>query len=153
MASETPQSESDDYALRLEHLHRDRQNLATRLGGQRWLGPGLGLVAAVVVAGPAVPDETWRSIVLVTALVASIALLFRYRRTTGIKLSRVGARAAVIYVAGLGVSLVLLSVSYGLAASGLSWWITASAVTAFVLVTWLVRLWVAAVGDHMSHGF
>lgn len=153
MASETPRFESDEQALRLEHLRTDRQNLATRLSEPRWLGPGLGLVAAAVVASPAVPDDTWRDTVLVTALAASIALLSRYHRTTGIKLSRVGARAAALYGGALGVSLVLLSVSYGLAAGGLPWWITASAVTAFVLVTWLARLFVAAVGDHMSHGF
>lgn len=153
MASETSQSESENHALGFEHLHRDRQTLAARLGRQRWVGPGLGLVAAVFVASPAGPDDTWRRAIFVAALLASIVLVDRYRRTTGIKLSRVGARATVIYVAALGVSLVLLSVSYGLAASGLSWWITASAVTAFVVVTWLVRLFVAAVADHLSHGF
>lgn len=153
MESKTQQFPSDDQTHKhLDILRSDRHDLAARLDGPRWLGPGLGVVVAAFVASPVVPDESWRNTVFLLALAASIALLASYRRATGIKLSRVGPRASLIYAVAAGLTLLLLSVSYGLAAGGLSWWVSASAVAAFLLVTWLVRLFISAARDHLHHG-
>lgn len=136
----------------MQLLHGDRDALAARLQGRRWLSVGLGLVAAAVVASPVLPEGPMRTSLLVAAMVAGVALPSRYHQVTGVQLSRVGARAALVYAAGLAVSMVLLSVSYGLASFGLVWWVAATAVLAFVLVTLLVDQFVSAAADHLRHG-
>lgn len=152
MANDTHALQSEDHEQRLADLRADRQNLATKMGGPGWLAPGLGLVAAIVVAGPAAGDGQWRNIMLAGAMAAGIVLTSSFHSRTGIKPSRVGMRAAGIYAGALGLTLVLLSVSFGLAAGGMNWWIAVTALVALVLVTWLVQLFVAATRDHLSHG-
>lgn len=152
MESETSRFESGAIDEQLARLRSDREAVAARLVRARWFAPGMGAVAAVFVASPAIPDGVGRNSVFVTCLAASIALLSVYHARTGVKLSRVGARAALIYAGALAAELVLLSVSYGLAGGGLVWWIAASAGAAFLLITWLVAMFIAAVGEHVSHG-
>lgn len=152
MASETPQFGPADVKQRLEHLRSDRVAMATRLSRARWLPPGIGAVAGAYVAGPLIPNETWRNALLVLTLVATIAMLSAYHRTTGIKPSKVGLRAAMIVAAALGVSLLLLSVSFGLVAGELPWWVTASSAVTFIVVTWLARMFITAASEHISHG-
>lgn len=152
MATENGGPRPQGDVLQLERLRSDRRTLAARLERPRWFAPGLGLVVAAVVAVPVVPDGPWRDAVLVAALAAGIALTSLYHRSTGIRTSRVGARAAVIYAWVVGVMLLLLSVSFGLAAEHLRGWIAATTVTAFVVVTWLVRAFVTATRERLSHG-
>ncbi len=152
MASNHSQFESDDRDRLIEDLHSDRQRMAARLSAPRWVAPGFGLVAAAYVTTAAMPSDTWRDGVFVAAVAASLVMLSVYRSTTGIKLSRLGARAVVILLCAVGVTLLMLSVSYGLAAGGLTWWITASTLITFVAVTWFAKMFTAAASKHVSHG-
>ncbi len=153
MASDRPPRSSHDSALRaLDDLRADRARLAGRLRPPRWLAAGFGLVAAAFIATPAVPEGAWRNTALFTVLVAWVALSFAAHHTTGIKLSRVGPRASLVTAAGLVATLLLLSVSYGLAAGALHGWIAGCALVGFLLVTYLVGRFLAAVRGHLSHG-
>lgn len=98
------------------------------------------------------PSDFWRDAVFVAAVAASLAMLSAYRSTTGIKLSSLGARAVVILLCAVGVTLFMLSVSYGLAASPFIWWISASTLLTFVAVMWLAKKFIGAVSEHVNHG-
>lgn len=152
MASNSSSFESVDHDQLLEELRSDRQAMATRLSGPRWLASGFGVMAAAYVATAAMPSAAWRDAVFVAAVAATLLMLSAYRRTTGIKLSRIGARAVVILLCATGVTLLMLSVSYGLAASGLNWWVAASTLVTFIAVTWFAKLFIAAASKHVRHG-
>lgn len=152
MASNNSRFESAEHDKLLEDLRSDRQAMATRLSAPRWLAPGFGAVAAAYVATTAVPSDPWRDAILVAAFAATLVMLSAYRSTTGIKLSRIGARAIVILLGALGVTLFILSVSYGLVAGGLTWWVSASTLITFVVVAWFAKMFIAAAGEHVSHG-
>lgn len=152
MASDTERLDTDEHQRRLATLRADRRALAARLGNPRWLHRGFGTLAAAFVASPAIPDGVWRTIVLLAVLTASLSLLSAYRRTTGARLSRLGPSAATYFAAVCAVSLVMVSVSFGLTAGGLSWWITASAAITALIVERLVRRFVHAAHDHLDHG-
>lgn len=79
-------------------------------------------------------------------------MLTAYRKTTGIKLSRLGARATVMLLCAVGVSLLMLSVSYGLVASAFTWWVTATILVTFLAVTWLAKLFIRTASEHVNHG-
>lgn len=151
MESETPSPPTAGAHQVLDALDSDRETLARLVRAPRWLAPGIGLVAAAVVAVPALPPGVSHTPVLVGALLAALALLSGYRRSIGIKLARAGAWAWMTYALAVGISLLLLSVSYGLAAADLHGWIAACAAAGFVLVAWLVRLFVAAARDRLRH--
>ncbi len=152
MASESSRFESHDHKELLEDLRVDRRAMATQLSGPRWLAPGFGVVAAAYVATAAILSDPWRDAVFVAAVAASLVMLSAYRRTTGIKLSRIGVRAVFILLCAMGVTLLLLSVSFGLAASGLTWWITASTLITFIAVTWLTKRFIAAASERVNRG-
>jgi hypothetical protein len=142
----------DAAVQQLDSLRTDRANLAERLQSPRWLAPGFGLVAAAYTAIPSFADDQGRRAAFIAALVASIALVSGYRRATGIKLTRVGVRARTLAALAVLASLVLLSVSYGLAAAGLHWWIALSAAAGFALVSRLAAMFTAAARDRLRHG-
>lgn len=79
-------------------------------------------------------------------------MLTAYRKTTGVKLSRLGARATVILLCAVGVSLLMLSVSYGLIASPFTWWVSVSILVTFLAVTWLAKLFIRAASERVNHG-
>ncbi len=85
-------------------------------------------------------------------LAATLVMLYAYRRTTGIKLSRLGVRAVVIFLCATGATLFMLSVSYGLAASSLTWWVAAPTLITFVVVTWFAKMFISAAGERVSNG-
>ncbi len=152
MASDFRELDTTGRPTEHSELQDDRIELAKRLGRPVWLSPGFGAVAAAYVASPAIPDGTWRDLVLPGAVVATVALLTAYQRTTGIKLSSVGWRAGWYFGGAVAFSLTMLSVSFGLDASGFAWWIAAPVAATFVVVAWLVGLLVAAARDHISRG-
>lgn len=135
----------------LAELDADRRDLAGRLEGHPWLAVGFGLVAAAYVAAPAVPAGGPRTAVLVGALVASVLLLARYRRETGVRLAGLGGRAVGVLAATVALTLGLLSVSFGLAAADLRGWIALCAGVAFAVVRRLVVAFVRAVAGHLAH--
>lgn len=126
--------------------------MATRLSGPAWLAPGFGLVAAAYVATAAITSDPWRDAVLMAAVAATFAMLAAYRKTTGVKLSRLGVRATVILLCAMGVSLLMLSVSYGLVASPFLWWVSATILVTFLAVTWLAKLFIRAASERVIHG-
>lgn len=152
MANETSSFQSNDHDQLLQDLRSDRQGMAARLSGPWWLAPGFGLVAAAYVATAIVPSGPWRDAVLIAAVAATIAILSAYRTTTGIKLSRLGGRAVIIQLSAAALTLFMLSVTYGLAASPFIWWTPASILLTFVAVTWLTKRFIAAVRERVNHG-
>ncbi|GGF04578.1 hypothetical protein [Mycetocola zhadangensis] len=133
----------------LNELESDRNHLAQRLDRARWLAPAFALIAAAYIATPILPGEGGRSLVLVAAIVASVLLLGEYRRVTGVKLSRFGFVEGALFVAAIVTSLFFFSVSLGLAASGLSWWVLASALAGFVVVAGLVNRITASLRERL----
>lgn len=89
-----------------------------------------------------------RSLAFIAALVGSVALIGDYRRTTG-KLARLGWRARAVVALAVVTSLMLLSVSYGLAAAGLHRWIAVPMAAGFALVTWLAAMFTSAAQDRI----
>lgn len=152
MATHSSSSDSTDRDQLLDALRSDRLAMARRLTGPAWLAPGFGLVAAAYVATAAIPSDPWRDAVFIAAVVASVAMLTAYRKTTGVKLSRLGARATVILLSAMGVALVMLSVSYGLMASPFAGWVAASILMTFLAVTWLARLFIRAASERVNRG-
>lgn len=151
MTSNFAQLESDGDDRLLEHLLSDRQAMASRLSSPRWFAPGFGVVAAAFVAIPAIPSDTWAYAAVIAAVATGLSMLIAFRRTTGIKLSCVRARAVLICVGAVSVPLLMLGLLFVLPGSGMTWWITALTVLAYGVVTELVRMFIAATGDHVNH--
>jgi|ERR1035437_2681894 hypothetical protein len=134
-----------------DELQSDRERLAEHFRAPKWLAPGFGLIAAAYVSTPAFPGRQADDFVLIVALVACILLVSNYRRATGVKISRFGAREWVVFAASVLSSLGLLSVSLGLAAAGLQGWIAAPAFAAFALMTWLASLIYSSMRERLRH--
>lgn len=134
-----------------EELLSDRERLAEHFRAPKWLAPGFGLIAAAYVSAPAFPGRQADDFVLIVALVACILLVSNYRRATGIKISRFGAREWAVFAASVLGSWGLLSVSLGLAASDLQGWIAAPAFAAFALMTWLASLIYSSMRERLRH--
>lgn len=124
----------------LNDLDADRAGLAERMRAPRWFAPAFGAVAALYAAMPSIPNDGGRDFIFIGAVVASVILVTAYSRTTGVKASGFGARGWFLGAAGLLGVLVCLSVSFGLAAAGLHWWIALSTLAAFAWATIIVTL-------------
>ena len=135
----------------LEELQADRARLVEKVRAPKWLAPGFGFIAASYVMTPAFPGEGAGDFVMVTAPVAGILLVALSYRATGIKFTRFGVQAWLAFAAAVVGSLALFSVSLGLAASGLFWWIAVPAVVAFVLVFWLASLIFSTMRERLHH--
>ena len=135
----------------LEELQADRARLVEKVQAPKWLAPGFGLIAASYVTTPAFPGEGAGDFVLITALVAGLLLVALSYRITGIKFTRFGVQAWAAFAAALLGTLALFSVSLGLAATGLIWWIAVPAVVAFVLVFWLASLIFSTMRERLRH--
>jgi hypothetical protein len=134
-----PDQQSDVETL-LENLESDRVGLVERLRQPTWLDPSLGALAAIYIATPALPKTFDHGFVVTTLIIVSILLVLGYERVTGVKLLRFHAFEGGVFAAAIIATLVFFSVSLGLEASGLPWWIIASTVVGFVVVTLLARL-------------
>lgn len=135
----------------LEELQADRARLVEKVRAPKWLAPGFGLIAASYVMTPAFPGEGARDFVMITAPVAGILLVALSFRVTGIKFTRFGVQAWAAFAAAVAGSLALFSVSLGLVASGLLWWIAIPTVVAFVWVFWLASLIFSSMRERLRH--
>ncbi|TFC94460.1 MULTISPECIES: hypothetical protein [Cryobacterium] len=135
----------------LEELQADRARLVEKVRAPKWLAPGFGLIAASYVMTPPFPGEGAGGFVLSTALAAGILLVALSYRVTGIKFTRFGVQAWAAFAAAVVGTLALFSVSLGLAASGLVWWIAIPAVVAFVLVCWLASLIFSSLRERLHY--
>lgn len=111
----------------LEQLGGDRSRLAAVTATPWWASALLGLVAGLWVASPAVGDRT-TSYVLAVVGVALVVWLVRER--TGIRLRTAGPRPVALAVLWLLVTLVLYSVSLGLASLDRAAWVVVPALLA-----------------------
>jgi hypothetical protein len=130
----------NDVTALLGDLETDRAELAQRLRKARWFAPTLGALAAIYVATPALPDTINRGFVGTSLVILGVIVTTGYQRATGVKLLRFRAFELLLFAAALLATLFFFSVSLGLAASGLPWWIVASVVASFAVATGLAHL-------------
>lgn len=129
-----------EAAALLSNLESDRSGLADRLRKPTWLAPALGLLAAIYIASPGLPETFARGGVLTPLVILSILVMLGYQRMTGVKLLRFRLFEGVMFAIAVLATLFFFSVSLGLAAGGLHWWILASAAAGFLTVTGLAQL-------------
>lgn len=67
-------------------------------------------------------------------IAGAMVLLFGYQRLSGVRVGRSGPRGGLLIAGLLVATLVLLSVSFALAASLSAWWVIAPAVVSFPVV-------------------
>lgn len=118
----------------LNDLDADRAALAARVAAPGWLYPLCALFLSAFVATPALRSDTPRSALVGALVAATVVLLLGYQRLSGVRVRRTGARGGLLVAGMLVATLVLLSVSFGLAASLSAWWVLAPAATTFVVV-------------------
>lgn len=118
----------------LHDLDADRASLAERVAAPGWLHSLCALFIAGYVATPALRSETPRDAVSGALVAATAVLLLGYQRLSGVRVRRTGARGGLLVAGMLVATLVLLSVSSGLAASLSGWWVLAPAAITLVVV-------------------
>lgn len=118
----------------LADLDVDRTRLADRVAAPWWLHWLLGLVVAGFVASTAVSDDTVRDLVAGGLLGAAAVGTMNYQKLSGIRVRRTGLAGLAVVVGLVASTLLLLSVSYGLAASLSPWWVLAPALLSFALI-------------------
>lgn len=138
-----------DAAKLLDDLASDRASLVAHLAAPGWLYPLLGLTTAIYVATPFLEANIVRRTVAGLAMAAAFLLVWTYQRRTGIRVSRTGSSARLTLAVLLFATLLLLSVSFGLASFGLDWWIILPALASFVLTVFLGRQFDRQYREHM----
>ena len=88
---------------------------------------------------------------LTSLIITSILLALAYQRVTGIKLLRFRVREGALFAMAIVVTLFFFSVSLGLAAGEVPWWIIASAVVGFLSVTGLTLLGAASMRERVRN--
>ncbi len=124
----------------LDELATDRAVLADRLAAPAWLYPAFGVLTAIYVASPLFGPGPGRRAIAGIAIAATFLLVWGYRRLSGVRVLRAGAPARLTLVLLFLATLLLLSVSLGLASFGLTWWIVLPALASFGLTVALGRL-------------
>ncbi len=119
MTSDASSSLSAEQAAQaLAEVQKGRDAAARRLPTPWWYHPLLGLVLAMIVSSFALP-ATERTVVLGLAIAAELALLWLYRRLTGVWLNTLsidGMRGPAAVMCGMAVALLLLALALEL------WW-------------------------------
>jgi len=123
------QNEPGSAAALLADVDNDRSALIGRMDAPQWVAPTFGAIAALCVASPVAGDN--RSGHLSLLIIVGVLVVYLYHRATGVKLSRIGGTAWLIYAATLIFCLILLSVSLGLVSFALYWWVAAPIAAAF----------------------
>ena len=141
----------NDAALLLGSLKSDRAGLTEQLEEARWFAPGLGAMAAGFISTPALPESFNRGFVLTSLVIMSIFLLLGYQWVTGIKLLRFRLREGALFATAIVTTLILFSVSLGLAASGFPWWIMVPVIAGFVAATGLALLGASSMRGRVSN--
>ena len=97
------------------------------------------------MATPAIRSVGARHAVVGILLAAGIGTLMTYQRLCGVRVGRTGLHGAGLLGGLLVAALLLLSTSYGLAASLGAWWVVAPAAASFLVVLaggrWFDRLY------------
>ncbi|TWP32947.1 hypothetical protein [Leekyejoonella antrihumi] len=118
----------------LRELDSDRACLASRLAAPWWLYPVCALLVAGFIATPAIRADEPRNALVGVLIASTLVLLLGYQRLSGVRVGRAGLRGGLLIAGLLVATLVLLSVSFGLAASMSAWWVLAPAAASFLMV-------------------
>ena len=136
----------------LSALDADRQVLADRIRTPAWYHPLLAVATALIVGSPGagMPGQT----VLVAFGGMGVAFLsLAYQRIAGMTVTRTAGPKSLVTAIVLGVVIVLLlGVSFALAATGHSVWVWATAAAAFVSMWAGGRLYDRAYGSELRRG-
>lgn len=141
----------NDAARLLGSLKSDRSDLVRRLREPKWFAPALGALAAIFISTPALPESFNRGFVLTSLVMMSIFLVLGYQWATGIKLLGIRLREVALFAVAIAATLFFFSVSLGLAASGLPWWIIASVIAGFLATTGLALLVASSMRGRVSN--
>ncbi|MCK6209510.1 PAM68 family protein [Georgenia sp. EYE_87] len=150
-----PRPSAEDAAAELHNLVTDRQALADGVRVPWSLLAGLGGVAAwwVAAASAASPGEDYEAPTSGwLGLVAVLVIGHLIRNETGIRIRKMGGRAALATVAIVLICLVLFSVSLALVSLGATWAVVLTSLSAFGLVTWLAGIAYRSALDAMRRG-
>lgn len=112
----------------LEALEADRASIAARVASPGWYLTGISALVAVFVAGPALGGD--RSGLFAMLALGPIVLAVVRDRRRRVRPPKVGGVAWGWVLLLLAVVLLLLSVSFGLAAGGLAPWVALPALAA-----------------------
>ncbi|SKC69172.1 hypothetical protein SAMN06309945_2756 [Okibacterium fritillariae] len=118
-------------------LQSDRSALADRVATPGWYYPLLALATAAIVGSPIGTGTIWQSLLVTFASLGIVFLALAYQKKTGVTITHTAGPRSLTVAIVMGVVIVLLlGVSFALAATGNGVWIIASALAAF-LVMWL----------------
>jgi drug/metabolite transporter (DMT)-like permease len=137
MESHPPAPDARRASALLADLEADRAALAQRAATPTWYLAALSVLSGLYVATPLLDAGRTTAFTVLTLAYVVIAGLYQQRRL--VRPRRVGAAAGGVLAALLVVLLVLLSVSFGLVASGLGAWVALSAVVAAATAFALAR--------------
>lgn len=133
----TGKASRDQAAEHLASLEQDRGALEKRAASPNWLYPTLGIMLALFAISPVLNDGGSANF-LVTGI-AVLGLLWLANRERGIRFTGKGVVGNLYLVGILALVLLMLSVSFGIAASAHWAWLGVPAVLTFVGVTALGR--------------
>jgi len=129
---------SDEGAARetLSALDADRRMLADRIRTPAWYYPSLGVATALIIASPAT-GMPGQSILVTFGCIGIVLLASAHHRLTGMTVTKMaGPRSLASAVALSLLILLLMGVSFALAATGHPEWAWAAAGAAFT-ATWI----------------
>ncbi|WP_066042353.1 hypothetical protein [Herbiconiux solani] len=114
----------------LSALDADRQVLADRIRTPAWYYPLLGLATALIVGSPG-PGAPAQFVMVAFGSLGIAFLSLAYQRITGLTVTRTAGPRSLAIAIVLGIVVVLLlGVSFALAATGHAPWVAASAAAA-----------------------
>ncbi|MGD8194321.1 hypothetical protein ACEXQB_007480 [Herbiconiux sp. P18] len=156
MESESERMRANDQSAQareaLDALHADRQVLADRISTPRWYYPLLGVATALIIGSPGggLPGQ----FVMVTfGCLGIVFLTMAYQKATGLTVTRTAGPRSLGLSIVLGIVVVLLlGVSFSLAATGHSAWIAASSAAAFAVMWGGGVLYDRAYDRELRHG-
>ncbi|WP_291038408.1 hypothetical protein [Herbiconiux sp.] len=131
--SENPERRPDEHAAReaLSALDADRQVLADRTRTPAWYYPLLALSTALLIGSPGA-GMPGQSVLVVFGCLGIVFLSLAYQRITGLTVTRMPGPRTLVAAIVLGVTVVLLlGVSFALAATGHRSWVWLTAAAAF----------------------
>jgi hypothetical protein len=117
----------------LDSLANDRHAFADRIRTPSWYYPLLGAATALIIGSPGGGDGAFSPPMMI--VIGSVGLVFleiAYKKATGVSMNRVpGPKSVGAAIVLCTLMLVLLGVSFALAATGNTSWIALSAGAAF----------------------
>lgn len=134
-------------------LASDRAALADRVATPRWYYPLLGAATALIIGSPGAGNPSSQSTMVAFGCIGLVFLTLAYQRKTGATISRTAGPRSLGVAVILGIFIVLLlGVSFALAATGHPAWIGLTALAAFGGMWIGGRLYDRAYDRELRHG-